>query len=1287
LYGKNKLPIDEIKKRALFIARKLNFAQNYLGMKLPIYIVVTKSDIVPGFQSFCSEIPVRNRANMLGWSSPFSSNTIFTSRILDNAFASLEDELNEIRMEIFSESSVTTMRDGVFVFPSELLTIKESLKCYIETIFKSSSAEEKFYFRGFYFTGDSKMVPLLQFDQSNRDEETMAIMGTPDADINEAGSMTATILDDQFSAKKIFFFEDLLLKKVFMEDGIAVPMLSKIHQTNKSIFIAKISTAAFVVIGSYGLFSAKDKLKQSRDALFPALFKISSLIKSASDLTFKNLNNNGNEILAECTNQLLSMMHQINYARFSSVFVPASWCGSIDSSLRETLRASYQKVVIRTIYMNLLLRARMFLNMKPTSRSSNISEILNPRNSKEYAAVKEYVFGLIELEKNIKRFDSLRTSGDPNDLNDLIDYTFHGCLSREFLDSYQQFRQVLMNTPFPSINLTSYRQTAYNVLIDLFQAYLDTIFTSKSENSIVSMLSTFIENLTHQQLKKVPDLSKMRNFAKDLEMVCDELGEDGKTWLDNDIFIPDKEFDEFLDGVEVLFGKDTAQKLLDVTAVNFGYLKSKISEFNNMLSGGADVVESTKESRKLSSGIYLMNRCLTALFSENFMEIPGDYRLVTEIPEGKMFFWDDELVQKAYEIGQRFVKFSLTTIKDFPRFMQEGILLAAKANMIAVIDSTIAKAQSIVDSPSAMTSEITSEEILQKQVAELKGVAPRFVSLLKILRDDKLGFVFGNLRGVLNKVAFSLLRHIDSLLDKQQPYRPQDLTFRSWNGEQGAGLLAFSASDSEELALYIQLQRSVIERLALDFAGIIVDFLNLAVIYDQNHGELKLLTKWTRIVENVRGFRKRNPASSMTVVERFIKGILNGYTIDNITSKISSDEIKAGSGDYFLNIVKEIKRGIMSRAEILLRKRNIERYNALRDYYMKHLYGRFPFTNYDKAQRTANDADLDAVREFFKMYDEFGGEPEIILDQIYQLGKDAQKLYEFLKRIHEIRLFFGDSLGFNQREGVKVGLEIDFAINKREETNTDYLVTRVFRLNTDKKVEPFTEDKIVIWYLGDIIGIYLRWAQGDDQAPYPVSDPNDPDVILDETGVTVQCVGNWSVFRFLQKYRADVVSPDKTSSNQIVLVFKIPLSDGKISKIYVGIKAFVPKKPGDPTALLVKIPEKPPEAMPEVPIAVVAVTNEPVLTSRSWEMSYEKPDIIHTVQKEVEEKNKENAPRRPEHQQPNSSTSFKKISNQSNEPEKKKDAESEQIKQILESNDEQQKEESSLVETSEELIQ
>ncbi len=748
LYGKNKLSIEIIRQRAHFLSRKLNFTQNFLGMKLPIYIVITKTDTIPGFQSFCSEIPVRNRNNMLGWSSQYSLDSIYTSKWIDEAFEAIEDELNEIRMEIFSESSITTTRDGVFVFPSELLTIKENLAAYTDNIFKACSIEGRFYLRGIYFTGDSKMIPLLSF-AGNTDK--VAIMGTPDADVNEAGSLTASFRQEEFAPKKIFFAEDLIFKKIFLEDGIASPLRSKVYKSNKSIFIAKVSTAAFVMIGSYGLFSSKDQLKNSKDKLYPSLFKVSSIIKNANSLTMKNIENNGNELLSEYTNQLLSMMQQLNSARLSSIFVPASWFSSINNELTETLRISYQRVVVRTIYMNLILKSRNLLTLKPCNEniSKNIGEVLNPYKSREYTLMKSYIDGLIELEQNIKKFDSLRASGDPNDLSNLVDYTFQGSLPKEFLDNYDQFRRILMNTPFPPIDLSPYKKVAYEVLLNLFQNFIDAIFSDAPNGSIISFLNKFIDSINKQNIGKIPNCKVIQQFSSNLTTVCQELGEEGSTWLDNDYFKSDEEFDGFLDNVEMLFGKEVPQKLLDTVAVHFGYLQSKLIKFNALLQNDITSMRVNTSSedynkKSPSHGIFLMEKALASICKEPYMKEPGKYRLITEIPEGKMIYWDDELIQYAYNIGKSFEQFFSTSIKDFPKSMQEGITLLAKANLCAVIASTVAKAQSFVDAPNALTDELTSEEILQKQVSELKGVAPKFVSLMKIMRDDNVSFVFSD---------------------------------------------------------------------------------------------------------------------------------------------------------------------------------------------------------------------------------------------------------------------------------------------------------------------------------------------------------------------------------------------------------------------------------------------------------------------------------------------------------------------------------------------------------------
>jgi hypothetical protein len=155
----------------------------------------------------------------------------------------------------------------------------------------------------------------------------------------------------------------------------------------------------------------------------------------------------------------------------------------------------------------------------------------------------------------------------------------------------------------------------------------------------------------------------------------------------------------------------------------------------------------------------------------------------------------------------------------------------------------------------------------------------------------------------------------------------------------------------------------------------------------------------------------------------------------------------------------------------------------------------------------------------------------------------------------------------------------------------------MFRPSNDEAIEPISPEKKGMWYFGEPIEIDFRWANGDTQADKPIYDQNDPDLILIENTAKIQCVGNWSVLRFLQKYRAESVNAKQLAPNQVLLCFKIPLHTGKIAKIYVGITPSEPAKPGDPTTISLKVPITPGK-MPELPASVESVVSEAVLTNK-----------------------------------------------------------------------------------------
>lgn len=1200
LYGKNKLSIDDIRQRAQYIARKLYFTQLYFGIKLPIYIVITKTDIIPGFQSFCSEIPVRNRNNMLGWSSPFTLDTVYNSNILNLAFDELENELNEIRLEIFAENLMSSMKDGVFVFPSELLTIKESLSIYINAIFKDSAFLEGGYFRGFYFTGDSKMIPLEKLPSGNNtnDANALAIMGTPDADINEVGNISASFKDEEYISKKIFFFEDLLLRKVFMEDSVATPMKNKINKAHKTIFASKIVLVLLVFVGTYCLFNATDKLNNNKNNLYPSLYQLSSIIKESNELDYKNLQYEDNNKLANCSNQLLSIIQKLNKINFHSFFIPASWFSNINSRIKNTLSESYNKVVIRAVYINLLLKAKKLLENQEQKKSSTLEESFNPFKSKEYIQLKQYLDDFILLENNVKKFENLKRLSDPNDLNDLIKYTLNIQLPNDFIKNYKDLKTILSNTSFPSLDISSYKKIAYNNFIELLKNFVNSIFYTTSSTNVVSQFNTFINKLLKTNLKNLPNCRAVKDFSRALTIACSSFSNKDDDMYNAKIFEKDEDYKALLKNIEILFGKEAVKQTNDIIISNIIYLREQLGKLNNQLLKNKIIEEkdnkdnNTKNKKDaVNDWIFELEKNLRELCSECFMEEVEEKELITEIPDNKIMYWDISLIDKAIAIGLKYNEFCNSSLDKFPENIRDGLAVIARNNLYNVVKNTIAKAQIISDIPNDITNNNSSEEVLTRQVSELKEVAPKLTQLMEILKPDKYNKLFNDLNKLISKIGISLLANIDKLLREQKPYMPANLTFEYWDGQKGGGLYLYSACDLEELELYLQVQRSIVNKLAIEFAQPIVNFLN-SIKYNNNN----LLNRWSKIIDSYSSFSQKDLKSSVNLLENFIKTTLNECTIDNIKDLIPIKDIQSDTSDYFLGIIRAIKISILSRAEVLIRQRNIIRYEKLREYYKKYLENYYPFKNPSNKDEVVRDADLELVKGLLSIYNEFGGTPETLLDTIYQL-EEGKEVYKFIKKIHLFKELFGELLNNNSGEIIKLKLEADFSLNKGDESNTDYLVDRVFKPNHDTNIEAINPNKFGIWYFGDPIEFNLRWAEDDNDAPHPLYNPKDSDLSVEKTTAKIKCDGAWALLRFLQKYKSSINYSKVHDANQNVLEFKIPLDDSKTARLFLGITVFKPQQSDSALLNSIAVPSVPGK-MPPIPQKVLELSNTPVLINK-----------------------------------------------------------------------------------------
>ena len=402
--GKSALEKEALVDRAKVISQKLHATQQSLGLQIPIYVVMTKSDVIPGFKSLCQEIPQENRVNILGWSNPYALSTAYNRLWMDQAFGFLNQFLFRLRTEIFSSREVNATRDGIFVFPGQISKVKEGLSLYIDHIFKESSYNEGLFLRGIYFTGDGVNHSVVE------DPNT--------ADIREENDK---VLEDQ---REIYFVDDLIQQKIFFETGLAQPIRWRAAAANRNLKIAKMSTAALMTVGTFGLIHTYHKFKEQNDDLLPVLSKINLVLSQLRNV--RGADSTETVVLFDAyAKQLIQMMHTLSESDFSSIFIPPSWFSPIQDNLHHSLRISYNHIILRTIYIDLLLKGRELLYLRPTmtDRSTTLSQIIHPVDSVEFDFLRTYILRISELGRMVGLFNELSRSNDISPLRDLVRFT------------------------------------------------------------------------------------------------------------------------------------------------------------------------------------------------------------------------------------------------------------------------------------------------------------------------------------------------------------------------------------------------------------------------------------------------------------------------------------------------------------------------------------------------------------------------------------------------------------------------------------------------------------------------------------------------------------------------------------------------------------------------------------------------------------------------------------------------------------------------------------------------
>ncbi|MGC4085916.1 MAG: type VI secretion system membrane subunit TssM [Vicinamibacterales bacterium] len=137
--------------------RRLDELTRELGVQLPVYVMVTKCDLVAGFAEFFDDLTVEGRAQV--WGVTFDYDQTLRNdgpRALPAEFDALMTRLNERVLARVQESTNPKRRARVFAFPQQMAAMREAITGYVSQVFAARQFEGQILLRGVYFTSGTQ---------------------------------------------------------------------------------------------------------------------------------------------------------------------------------------------------------------------------------------------------------------------------------------------------------------------------------------------------------------------------------------------------------------------------------------------------------------------------------------------------------------------------------------------------------------------------------------------------------------------------------------------------------------------------------------------------------------------------------------------------------------------------------------------------------------------------------------------------------------------------------------------------------------------------------------------------------------------------------------------------------------------------------------------------------------------------------------------------------------------------------------------------------------------------
>lgn len=1057
-----------LEQRADAVYRALWQVQKQLGMLFPVYVVITGGENIRGLSELAGLLPEAQRGEMVGWSNPYHTGQVYRSEWIEEVFIALGRDLRAVQKEAFAEGAPPPVAEKLLLLPGEVSRLEEPLRRYLDRLFKPTAYHEPIQLRGVYLCA--------------RDHQR----------------------------ERTCFLRDLLEKKVFGEFALAKPAARALVARQRMLSLAQWGTLAFLAFLVIGTAGAYWRLEGGR-AILESFFH-----ESLRDLReVRRLEATGEvperRLVELWSDRLLDGATRIKINFFASIFFPQSLTGEFNRKVNGAFDRSFEDIVFKAIAQDLAADAdrltaetlaapepeRMF-DPRLFERPQSESEPVSPENSREMIELRAYLEELGRLERHVELFNELRLRGDLHDFGKLVQYSLGIELEDDFYRHTGLIRNVLARQRL---------RVDLQPLADRARAKTETLTRRLIRHGEASDLVSGLESLAYR-LDNIDSPSfgssrtaGYRELLAEIQWVENALTEPGNEWMFRDRFQLGDTFAQTLVAARstTLVGAEGAEAISRAAETAWIGQRRRLAAVRSRFTGPLLQIQQGQPRMALSGEVQLLKVALESFLGEGFM---GDGQTLEPRPfaPGSRILWDAAQLEAAYSLYEPYQRFRSRGLDAFPGDLRLTLDQVARDSLGDRIAALVANAQSFRPEISP-THALLFEQELRDATANLLAAAPlleklqsTFGDLDQWRRQQALQLLVANQSG-------ALLRHLDEMVEREQPYHLHNRDFSWWDGGRPVGYAALEKRDLAETTLYLDSQRRRLQQLAGELGQPLASLLSKTGFHQQPQFRV-LFDRWEGLSTALAAYDAKRPGGSLETLEKFL---LLDLPQTSLESCAGTAPPPLRPGDFFALRLAEIQRALQLRCTDLRGLMAAERWRGIENFFNQRLAGRYPFAAPGAAATSA--ALSDDLRAFFGLFDQALPLLRATRDDPGPLEPIAGDVAAFLDQMERVRAFFAPFLDAKVRSAEPFfDLDLEMRVNRDRELCGDRIIEWVFDPD-GPVVDRRTTGKTVRWQPGQPLELRLRWARDGMAMPAPGDDSR---------GFFVD--GPWAIWRFTDRW-------------------------------------------------------------------------------------------------------------------------------------------------------------------------